>query len=140
MMEDHQSFDSRFQLDARADEEFEEYFSTILGSYSNAIFVATGADSVVGYTIVAEMENPAVFELKKYGFLCEISVDPGFAGRGVGRILFDRARRWFKRRGLEVIQLNVSRKNEPGLRFYSQLGFRPFLDILWLDLQSPKNK
>lgn len=134
MMDAHRALDARFALDRRAGEEFAEYLQDILGNYLHAVFVATREEEVVGYTIVAEMENPPLFELKRYGFLCEICVDPRHEGQGIGKALFERATRWFKRRGLTVVQLNVSPGNDKGLRFYGELGFKSFLNILWLDL------
>lgn len=134
LMDGHHALDARFALDCRAEEAFAEYLQDILGNYLHAVFVATREEEVIGYAIVAEMDNPPVFELKRYGFVCEICVGPGQEGQGVGKVLFERATRWFKRRGLSVVQLNVSPHNVRGMRFYEQLGFKPFLNILWLDL------
>jgi ribosomal protein S18 acetylase RimI-like enzyme len=134
MMDAHRALDARFALDRRADEEFAEYLREILDNYLHGIFVATREEEVVGYAIVAEMENPPVFEPKRYGFVCEICVAPRQEGQGIGKVLFERTRRWFERRGLTVVQLNVSPRNERGLKFYEELGFKPFLNILWLDL------
>jgi GNAT superfamily N-acetyltransferase len=135
MMDYHVELDPRFAMDGRANEHFELYLTDTLNNFDHAVFVATRENQIVGYTIVAEMENPAVFKLKRYGFICEICTGPEHKGKGVGRVLFDRAVRWCKRRGLEVVQLNASPLNEAGKTFYQQLGFKPFLDILWLDLK-----
>jgi len=134
MMDGHRALDVRFALDRRAEEEFAEYLRDVLENYLHAVFVATREEEIVGYAVVAEMENPPVFELKRYGFVCEICVAPRQEGQGIGKVLFERATRWFKLRGLTVVQLNVSPHNARGVRFYEQLGFKPFLNILWLDL------
>jgi len=137
LMDYHESFDPRFELDREAEAEFKQYVLDILDNYLHAVFVATRDEKVLGYTIVAEMENPAVFRLKRYGFVCEICVDPQTQGAGVGQALYERAVRWFKRRNLSVVQLNVAPGNEAGRKFYERLGFKPFLNILWLDLEAP---
>ena len=126
MMDSHASLHPKgFALDPRSDEEFQTYLREILSNYLHAVFIATRKEEVVGYTIIAEMENPPVFSLKRYGFICEICVDPGCQGEGIGKVLFDRAARWFKRRELNIIQLNVSNGNEAGMKFYNRLGFAP---------------
>lgn len=138
MMDYHHSLDPRFALDRRANEEFAQYLVDIQESFLHAIFVATVGEQIVGYIIVAEMDNPAVFAMKRYGFVCEVCVDPEHTGEGIGHLLFERAFRWFRRRGLTSVQLNVSPRNESGLHFYHQLGFRPFLEVLWKDLEEDK--
>lgn len=139
MMEAHRKLHPEgFTLDRAADSEFLAYLTDILENYLHAVFVATKEDCVVGYAIVAEMENPSVFALKRYGFICEICVDPALQGGGVGHALFGRARRWFERRGLTVVQLNVAPGNQAAKRFYENLGFQPFLETLWMDLKPPR--
>ncbi len=139
MMEAHQQLHrDGFALDRAADNEFLTYLQDILENYLHAVFVATKDERVAGYAIVAEMENPSVFALKRYGFICEICVDPALQGGGVGHALFERARRWFERRGLKVVQLNVAPGNQAAKRFYENLGFQPFLETLWVDLKPPR--
>lgn len=137
MMDRHQQGDARFTLERGAATAFQRYLHDVLNNYYYAIFVSTIDAEVVGYAIIAEMDNPEVFQLKKYGFICEISVDENRQRRGIGQALFDRAKRWFLRRGLKVVQLNVSPRNREALEFYHKLGFEPFLEILWKDLAPP---
>lgn len=134
MMEYHISLDSRFELAVGSDEAYQEYLRSTMTGYDSAIFVAESDGKVVGYTIAMILSNPAVFALERYGFISEMGVDKRFQRRGVGRKMWEHARRWLKRRGISVMQLNVSPRNEKGYSFWKKMGCTEFLTIMWHDI------
>jgi ribosomal protein S18 acetylase RimI-like enzyme len=89
---------------------------------------------VVGYVLALLLPNPPVFKEQRYGFIAEMVVDPAARRSGTGRQLWERAKRWFKRKEVKSVQLNVSPLNMAGMKFWGSLGFKDFLKIQWCDL------
>ncbi|MBN2328876.1 MAG: GNAT family N-acetyltransferase [Candidatus Omnitrophica bacterium] len=131
MMEYHLSLDPRFELSFDSEQAYAEYLDSIFDNYDYAVFVAQIHGEIVGYTIAMILSNPAVFSLSRYGFIAEMMVTKEHQRSGVGSHLWNFVRRWFHRRGVSVIQLNVSPNNERGCQFWKRVGCSEFLHILW---------
>ncbi len=134
MMALHLSVDPRFELAIGNEEAYAEYLRSTMENYDAAIFVADVDGEVVGYTIVMILSNPAVFALDRYGFISEMAVSESWQRGGIGGRMWEHARRWLKRRGIRVLQLNVSPRNERGYSFWKKVGCTEFLTIMWHDI------
>ena len=140
MMEEHSSRDPRFHLGEAPEESYRQQLGEMLENPENALYVAENDRIVIGYVLALILPNPPGFKEPHYGFIAEMVVDPSLRRSGTGRLLWERARRWFKRKEVTNVQLTVSPYNETGVAFWSSLGFRDFLKIQWCDLnevQSP---
>lgn len=134
MMDEHRLWDKRFDLSAEADSECLAQMAEMLRGPDTAAFLAEEDGVVLGYLLALVLENPPMFSENKYGFIAEMAVTPEYRRQGLGRELWDRAKRWLLRKGVRSVQLNVSGSNAPGLALWNSLGFEEFLKILWLDL------
>ncbi len=134
MMDYHISLDEHFQLVSDGEKAYSEYLVSILDNYDYSVLVAEEEGEVVGYTIGMILANPAVFSLARYGFIAEMAVTQSRQKSGIGLQMWNHIRKWFYRRGIEVIQLNVSPRNERGYNFWKKVGFSEFLHILWHDI------
>ncbi len=137
MMEYHLTLDPRFELARDSKAAYGEYLQTILDNYEYAIFLAEADHRIIGYTIGMILTNPAVFSLARYGFIAEMMVTQSQQRNGIGNLLWTHVRRWFHRRGVDVIQLNVSPHNKKGYNFWKRVGCTEFLHIMWHTI--PKN-
>lgn len=138
MMREHESFDPRLQLGDDPRRAYSDQLGEMLNCPDNALFVAEDEGVITGYVLALLLPNPPVFKEKRYGFIAEMVVDPTSRRSGTGRELWERATRWFRRKGVHSVQLNVSPYNEAGMAFWSSLGFRDFLKIQWCDLDEDK--
>lgn len=134
MMDHHLAIDPRFELAPGNEAAYLDYLYSIVENYDYAIFMAVHGDDVIGYVIGMILSNPPVFALTRYGFIAEMSVRAEHRRHGAGRLLWEHSRRWFKRRGIEVIQLNVSPRNKGGYQFWKDAGCEEFLHIMWHDI------
>jgi GNAT superfamily N-acetyltransferase len=62
-------------------------------------------------------------ERAKTGHVGGMWVDPGVRGRGAGRALVDAAIAWARSRGLDRLELWVTKGNGPAVRLYERAGF-----------------
>lgn len=134
MMDFHTGLDPRFQTAPAGREAYLQFLEETSRQLDAAIFVAEREDRLLGYTIASILVNPAIYALPQYGYISEMAVDEASRGAGVGHALWQAAAEWLGRRGLTVVQLNVSPLNERGQKFWRGLGFRDFLEILWCDI------
>lgn len=82
---------------------------------SELSIVAEIADQVVGYM----MTSP----LGARGHIYSLAVAPAYRRRGVAEALFSYTVDRLNERGIEKIELEVSRTNEAGCAFWEQMGF-----------------
>ena len=134
LMSHHLEHDPRFAMVENAPEVYERFLRGVFEKDEYAVLLAEKDERGVGYAILAILDNPAVFHLSCYGFLSEMCVSRETRGEGVGRLLWDRAVRWFKGRGVDVIQLNVAVLNQSGERFWRSVGCQDYLHVLWYDI------
>lgn len=135
MMAHHEQFDARFRLGPEAPDKYRDYLTTMLENVDYLVQVAEQHDGkLVGYLLGMVLDNPAVFVLPRYGFIAELMVRSEYRKLGVGQRLHQRAVKWFRRKGVDVVQLNVSTLNASGQGFWRRLGYRDFLHVLWYDL------
>jgi len=134
MMDLHEGLDPRFATGRVGPQAYEGYLRKCIRSRSFEVLVAEFEERCVGYVIVTVLENPPVFALGRFGFVAELCVDEPMRKRAVGRTLWEAAVDWSRKRGLSVIQLNVSVMNENGRDFWRKMGCRDYLEVLWYDI------
>lgn len=139
MMREHESRDPRLRLGEDPCKIYADQLGEMMNCPDNALFVAEDDGVITGYVLALLLPNPPVFKEQRYGFIAEMVVDPNSRRKGTGRELWDRAKRWFRRKGVHNVQLNVSPLNKEGVAFWSSLGFRDFLKIQWCDLDEVQN-
>lgn len=83
----------------------------------DGIFVAEVEDRVVGY--ITTRLDPAT----KIGWIPNMAVGAGQRGRGIGKLLMDRALAYFADEGMEYAKIETLDQNEVGCRFYPKVGF-----------------
>jgi ribosomal protein S18 acetylase RimI-like enzyme len=91
---------------------------------SIAIFVAEQGDALVGFSMVSVSKRADVFALGKKGHIGETFVDDSFRSQGVGTHLIAAVKEWFKNQSVDFIDLQVTKTNETGRKFWEKNGFK----------------
>lgn len=79
----------------------------------------SGSNRVLGNVIVLFRRNTDA------AHLYSLTVDPAHRGRGIGRMLLERAEELAAARGLGTMQLEVRSDNDAAIRLYRASGYRP---------------
>jgi GNAT superfamily N-acetyltransferase len=87
------------------------------------VLVAERAGEVVGMVTAQLVVSTA--EGATAALVEDTIVDAAERGRGVGRRLLEAAEAWAAARGATRLQLLADRENDPALRFYARMGWRP---------------
>ena len=89
-------------------------------SRDEALFVLERDGQVCGFlwlSLIPTMTEPYV------GFIKNIYLLPSQRGKGLGRLLLERADEWFLNRGVRKAQLTASTVNETAIKLYEKAGY-----------------
>ena len=90
----------------------------------NAVIVAAEGENVLGYLIckVYETEADGLLRYRRVLYIDDLCVDGKSRAAGVGRALFEEAKRVAVGEGCTVIDLNVWAFNKGAIAFYEKMG------------------
>jgi ribosomal protein S18 acetylase RimI-like enzyme len=87
------------------------------------ILVAIRNNEIVGFTIGLIRNAPFYSPHQKIGFVCEMFVETEFRRKGIGKNLSLQLFKWFKRKEIKRIELDVDTKNLKAMKFWKRLAF-----------------
>ena len=100
-----------------------ELFEKLSKRETDRMFVAEdGSHAFLGYLWVGEGSN--MMTEKKEGFIYDIFVKREFRGKGIGKILLEKAQSYCREKGYSRILLMVSVNNANAIGLYSKMGFK----------------
>lgn len=131
----HGSFDAeRFAVSELGETDFVEFFGEQLAREDAALLVAEQDGTVVGYAFV-RMEGPSLEDLRGAGaWLHDIYIDPEARGHSIGRQLVQAAIDAARALGSDSLMLGVSPQNERGRRLFDDMGLRPTMVEMRMEL------
>jgi ribosomal-protein-alanine N-acetyltransferase len=94
---------------------YEHFQDEITARYSWP-YVAVEDGSVIGYVCLMSLFEEAQ--------ILNVAVSPGHRGRGIARMLLEKAFRQSLEQGAEVMALEVRASNSSAISLYEQLGFK----------------
>ena len=113
--------------------EMEKFFRDIISCEDNFIFMARISDQAVGYVWGAIQRRPE--NIFKYGQermnIHQLSVNPEYRRRGVGRRLMHAVENVAKENGISKLVLDSWEFNKESHTFFEQLGFSCFKINMW---------
>jgi ribosomal protein S18 acetylase RimI-like enzyme len=96
---------------------------------STCIVCVAGDDTIVGMAFLVPNGNPTDIYLKEWSYIRFVSVDPMFAGRGIGRKLTTLCIEKAKENGEKVIALHTAEIMNNARHIYESLGFEILREI-----------
>lgn len=135
LMEYHAVRDPRFRARENGLESFRELLATqVLRRRDNVLFVAEFEGRVVGFMVARVDSAGPIYEDSEFGYVSDACVDESARRLGVGRALYEASRAWFRTRGVSNVRVSVATANPLARAFWSDMGFQPFMERLWADL------
>ena len=86
----------------------------------NEVFVAVYKEKLIGWTglsYVTSLTSPPLCEI--HGLI----VNEQFRGRGIGKMLIEKAKEWSKNKGTNKLRLRCNIQRTEALLFYQKIGF-----------------
>jgi ribosomal protein S18 acetylase RimI-like enzyme len=125
-----------FDVDLAPGEQIiERYFNDLLlrvEQSAGAVFVAEDDRRLVGYVCLRGQLTPDDLDERPdpYSFMAELFVRPDYRKRGIGRKLVERAESHAAESGTYKMELKVLAQNQPAVRFYEALGYKPRIVVM----------
>lgn len=116
---------------------WDEYEVThLFNSESEHVLVAETDGQVVGFAMGTVIEKAR--SAWNYGHLLWLGVDPDFARRQIGSLLFDRFREIMEEEGIRMLMVDTQADNDPAIRFFQGKGFENPTDHVYMTLNLQK--
>lgn len=116
---------------------WDEYEVTYLfNSESEYLLVAELEDRVVGFAMGTVIEKAR--SAWNYGHLLWLGVDPSFARKHVGSLLFDRFRELMENDGIRMLMVDTQADNDAALTFFHRKGFENPTEHVYMTLNLGK--
>jgi ribosomal protein S18 acetylase RimI-like enzyme len=101
-----------------------EVFENFYDKENSQISVAEDEkDRFVGYLFVGE--NRDMMTGLSFGFIYDIFVEEKSRGKGIGKMLLEKAESYCREKGFSRIALMVAAANDSAMRLYNRMGFKP---------------
>ena len=85
------------------------------------IYVAEDEAVVVGYIRLQTQSD--YFSGEKHGYVANLAVDQSLEGRGLGRMLLEKAEEWTRAKGYARLKLHVFAENRRASQIYENYGY-----------------
>lgn len=115
-------------------EPMQEYLKEYFDSANKILLVYEENGIVCGYAmleIVEKPERPHAYA-SKFLHIEELGVAKNFRGKGIGRSLIAKTKEIAREKGLSEVELDVWAFNESAVKFYHDLGFETYRELLRL--------
>ena len=112
-----------FRLKKDYEKILSKYIKGRIYSKNDAIFIAELNGKPVGHMIISIKKSHPIFEMEKYGRINTVYVEEKFRDKRISSKLKDEAYKWFKKKDIHRVSLNVIPENEKALRTYKKWGF-----------------
>lgn len=101
-----------------------EVFESFSKRESSEVFIAEDEQHVfIGYVFVGESGD--MMTGLSFGFIYDMFVEEKSRGKGIGKLLLEKAENHCRRKGYSRIALMVSATNDSAIRLYTGTGFKP---------------
>jgi GNAT superfamily N-acetyltransferase len=127
MMDLHQKLEPLvWTLQPGANNLAERYFADCRKSEDHLCLVAVAQEEIIGFLHAARAGRPPTLLFSTTGAVLECCVTAARRHQGVGRQLLAEARKWFKARGINHLEVSYALGNPRAEAFWTGQGFKPY--------------
>jgi GNAT superfamily N-acetyltransferase len=100
-----------------------EFLRKAMKSENSLIQVALDGERVVGYAI-SDIQDIPGSKIGKCGNINHLHVAKEYRRQGIGKMMYEAILPWFHLQGINVIEIQLTAKNEVACSFWRKLGYR----------------
>ncbi|MGD9142591.1 MAG: GNAT family N-acetyltransferase [Dehalococcoidia bacterium] len=126
-MDFHQKYDPLCVPADDSEAGFErEMVRRLMESEKGLALVALDGDIPVGYSLAEIQEPPRGLKRDELGYIHHIAVTGDYRRKGIGEKLYLKILEWFRSRGINRIELDLTARNEVAVSFWKKHGFTDY--------------
>ena len=133
-MDFHREFDPFFTRARNGADLFRRFVEQNVDNDAACVLVAVVDDGIVGYCQGMLDHHPPALAEPDYGQVLDFMVTASHRHTGIGGQMFEALRKWFRKEGIRRIEVRHSTFNEVAARFWPRMGFKPYLQTLFMEL------
>jgi ribosomal protein S18 acetylase RimI-like enzyme len=134
LLDFHRVRDPFFTRAANSSRLFAKFVEGNIRNDAVRVLVATVEGKIAGYCQGMLEQHPPVLAEPRYGQILDFMVAAEYRRAGIGEQMFNTLCDWFHARGMHRIEVRHSTANESAARFWSKMGFQPYLQTLFREL------
>ena len=133
LMDINKQYDERFTRSEAGHDEFISFINDRDEDKDCHVLVAEADENIVGYCVA--LIRPCIFpHIQKYGHICNLCVSSKYQNKGIGKKLSKETVDWFQQNGISHIEVCVAIENNSAEKFYTKMGFTPYVKTLCLEI------
>ncbi len=132
----HEGLSDQFTLAWDSRRRWSRYLREKFAEISTKLIVAEENGRIVGFMLCLLSPNVPVYKERKVGVISDVYVLEERRRKGVARMMFAYAVKWFKKNKVRSVRLAVAHANMEGRAAWRQLGFEPYMLYKRLDLEA----
>ncbi len=137
LLDQHQSHHEVFRYRPGGEHALKAELLQRIKDKNTRVFVYQVGDAWAGMLVASLRPGSSGFRLSHKGYIGETVVQEAHRGQGIGKELFEAARKWLTDQGADHLELQVSVRNAQGVRFWESLGFSASTHHMVLPLPKP---
>ena len=98
----------------------------------NTIFLIAEEREPIAYIFGEIRKSTSLFKHRKRGIIHDLFVLEGWRGKGVGKVLVNEIKKWFKNKGVSWVLVCVLSTNKNAIKFWRKLGFKDY----WIEMET----
>jgi GNAT superfamily N-acetyltransferase len=139
MIDFHKELDRFFTRKSTGHQEWMKFITDHISKETSCVLVAECKGRIVGYSLAIISEYPPVLTIKRYGLFQDLAITADYRRCGIGESLFAEMLKWFREHGIERMEVRVSVRNELSTAFWRKMGFKPYIETLYLEISGVRN-
>lgn len=102
------------------------YFEQLVESDEGVIYIIEKGNEIIAFTILRINETPdrTTAVKKKYLFMEDLGVKEEYRGKGLGKLLYQKAIEFARENETTSLELGVWEFNEEAIKFYKSMGMK----------------
>lgn len=98
------------------------------------VLAAEDGGELIGYFRGSAESAPDYVDRDKIGIVYDVFILEPYRRQGIAKMFFAQARKWFLKKRVKNIELNVDARNSAAIKFWKELGFFDYKLRMRLDL------
>lgn len=115
-------------LDPRFKEvkEAKSYYMNFITGKKKWCYIVEEKDKIVGFILFNIKKREPYYKIKKVGYIDLVFVDSRYRGKGVSKLLMDKAHEIFMDEGIDYMELSVHVSNPIAYKAWKRHGFKDY--------------
>ena len=130
----HRRIDKDYRPGKKLPRGYKNRFLEIIRKKNSKIVVAENGGKIVGYFSGKIEKAKPYLIFKRMGKISNAFIEEGYRGKGIGKKMLDFLIKWFKKKGIECVEVSVDLRNKIGVNFWKKSGFKGYIKKMKLKL------